>query len=141
MDLGQAINILIIASSAASSTWRAPGSGALVFALIDNYSAARHFGDFIGAAPERFNTVIGGLFLLIVLLSPGGIIGIGLLDRRLRQAAPRRRAGPPTGDRNREPGEERRDASAAERSNRRQRGASYIGADRDTVACTRFVNV
>ena len=78
MGLAATINILII--SIIGGIYRLEGAwvGAFVFALIDNYSRQDNafFGDFLHAAPDRFNTVIGGLFLLIVLLSPGGILGI-----------------------------------------------------------------
>jgi branched-chain amino acid transport system permease protein len=50
--------------------------GALTYALIDNYSRqwVPEVGNVLG--PARFNTLIGVLFLVIVLASPGGIIGI-----------------------------------------------------------------
>ena len=50
--------------------------GALTYALIDNYSRewVPEVGNVLG--PARFNTLIGVLFLIIVLASPGGIIGI-----------------------------------------------------------------
>ncbi len=74
IDLGQEIDILIIA--VVGGLFRIEGAwlGAIVFVLIENYSRTK-FG-FIGAN-QRFNTVIAGLFLLIVLLSPGGLMGIG----------------------------------------------------------------
>jgi branched-chain amino acid transport system permease protein len=79
MGLAAAINLLIIAIIGGIYRLEGAWVGAFVFALIDNYSRSDNviFGDFLHAAPDRFNTVIGGLFLLIVLLSPGGIIGIG----------------------------------------------------------------
>ena len=79
MGLAAAINILIIAIIGGIFHLEGAWVGAFVFVLIDNYSRSDNvvFGDFLHAAPDRFNTVIGGLFLLIVLLSPGGIIGIG----------------------------------------------------------------
>jgi branched-chain amino acid transport system permease protein len=97
MGLAAAINILIIAII--GGVYRLEGAwvGAFVFALIDNYSRSDNviFGDFLHAAPDRFNTVIGGLFLLIVLLSPGGIVGIGTsLWRRGRRLRSSGRAGP-----------------------------------------------
>ena len=92
MGLAASINILII--SIIGGIYRLEGAwvGAFVFALIDNYSRQDNafFGDFLNAAPDRFNTVIGGLFLLIVLLSPRGIIGIVTsLSRNLRRQAGR----------------------------------------------------
>ena len=50
--------------------------GALVYALLDNYS--REWTPDVGSVlgPERFNTIIGIVFLIIVLLSPGGLVGL-----------------------------------------------------------------
>ena len=44
--------------------------GALVFVALDNWTRGV---DIVG---QRFNTVIGAVFLAIVLLSPGGLMGI-----------------------------------------------------------------
>ena len=43
--------------------------------------------------PERFNTIIGVVFLVIVLLSPGGLVGLWERGRELIT----RRRGPPPG--------------------------------------------
>ena len=43
--------------------------------------------------PERFNTIIGVVFLVIVLLSPGGLVGLWERGRELlapEDAGPRR---------------------------------------------------
>ena len=50
--------------------------GAIFFALLDNYSReyTPDVGDLLG--PERFNTLIGIVFLVIVLVSPGGLVGL-----------------------------------------------------------------
>jgi branched-chain amino acid transport system permease protein len=61
--------------------------GALVFVLINNYIRSVPGLGHIGISEERFHTVIGVIFLVIVLLSPGGLMGIfgaaGELVRRL----------------------------------------------------------
>ena len=96
INLGQTIDILIIA--VIGGLYRLEGAwvGALVFALLDNYSREwmPEIGNVLG--PERFNTLIGVVFLVIVLLSPGGLVGtLGAGRDRLR----RRREGggaPPT---------------------------------------------
>ncbi len=76
INLAQTIDILIIA--VVGGLYRLEGAwvGALVYALIDNYSRewVPDVGQFLG--PARFNTIIGLVFLIIVLLSPGGILGL-----------------------------------------------------------------
>ena len=83
INLEQTINILIIA--VIGGLYRLEGAwiGALAYALIDNYSRewVPDVGNVLGSA--RFNTIIGLVFLIIVLLSPGGLVGIweNLRDR------------------------------------------------------------
>ena len=50
--------------------------GAFAFALLDNYSRewTPSIGNVLG--PERFNTLLGIIFLIIVLVSPGGLVGL-----------------------------------------------------------------
>jgi branched-chain amino acid transport system permease protein len=75
INLAQTIDVLIIA--VIGGLYRLEGAwvGALVYALIDNYSRdwTPTIGNFLG--PERFNTLIGIVFLIIVLISPGGLVG------------------------------------------------------------------
>jgi branched-chain amino acid transport system permease protein len=88
--VAQTINILIIA--VVGGLYRLEGAwiGALVFSTIDNYSRVwmPNVGDWLG--PDRFETIIGVIFLVIVLASPGGLVGIweSLWDRRKRRLAP-----------------------------------------------------
>jgi branched-chain amino acid transport system permease protein len=83
INLEQTISILIIA--VIGGLYRLEGAwiGALAYALIDNYSRewVPDIGNVLGSA--RFNTIIGLVFLIIVLLSPGGLVGIweGARDR------------------------------------------------------------
>ena len=76
INLAQTIDVLIVA--VIGGLYRLEGAwiGALTYALIDNYSRewVPEVGNVLG--PARFNTLIGVLFLIIVLASPGGIIGI-----------------------------------------------------------------
>ncbi len=92
INLAQTIDVLIIA--VIGGLYRLEGAwlGALAYALIENYSRewVPQVGDVLG--PARFNTIIGVVFLVIVLLSPGGLIGIGQ-DVRGRLAARRARGG------------------------------------------------
>jgi len=50
--------------------------GAFVFVLINNYIRSVPGLGHIGISEERFHTVIGVIFLVIILLSPGGLMGI-----------------------------------------------------------------
>ncbi|HZH24076.1 MAG TPA: branched-chain amino acid ABC transporter permease [Solirubrobacteraceae bacterium] len=76
INLAQTIDVLIIA--VVGGLYRLEGAwiGALVYAVIDNYSReyTPEIGNVLG--PERFNTLIGLVFLVIVLLSPGGLVGL-----------------------------------------------------------------
>ena len=80
INLEQTINILIIA--VIGGLYRLEGAwvGALVYALLDNYSRewTPEVGNVLG--PERFNTIIGIVFLVIVLAlarRPRGAVGAG----------------------------------------------------------------
>jgi branched-chain amino acid transport system permease protein len=82
------INILVIAVLGGMKHPIGPFIGALVFVLLQNFAI-----DLIDR--ERFNLVIGGVFLAIVLFSPDGLLGLWArlrhrLQRRstLGQAAP-----------------------------------------------------
>jgi branched-chain amino acid transport system permease protein len=94
INLAQTIDVLIIA--VIGGLYRLEGAwvGALTYALLDNYSRewTPTVGDVLG--PERFNTILGVVFLVIVLLSPGGLVG---LWERVRELFATRRRGPPPG--------------------------------------------
>lgn len=77
IDITQTIAVLIIAVIGGLSRLEGAWIGAFAYSLIDYYSRqhAPTWGLWINQA--RFNTIIGLVFLLIVLLSPDGLIGIG----------------------------------------------------------------
>jgi branched-chain amino acid transport system permease protein len=93
INLAQTIDVLVIA--VIGGLYRLEGAwvGAIGFAALDNWIRGV---ETIGA---RFNTVVGLIFLAIVLLSPGGLMGIweSLTDRLRRRLAyePRPAAEPP----------------------------------------------
>jgi branched-chain amino acid transport system permease protein len=76
INLGATIDVLVVAVIGGLLRLEGAWIGAFVFVLIDRYSRSI---DFIGA---RFQTVIGIIFLVIVLLSPGGLVGIWESVRR-----------------------------------------------------------
>jgi branched-chain amino acid transport system permease protein len=89
INLAQTIDILIIA--VVGGLYRLEGAwvGALTYALLDNYS--REYTPTIGnvLGPERFNTLIGVVFLIIVIVSPGGLVGLWERGRgRVRRRGP-----------------------------------------------------
>jgi branched-chain amino acid transport system permease protein len=95
INLAQTIDVLIVA--VIGGLYRLEGAwvGALTYALIDNYSRewVPEVGNVLG--PARFNTLIGVLFLIIVLASPGGIIGISeRVGSKLRRPRPHGNATP-----------------------------------------------
>lgn len=85
IDLTATIDVLVIA--VIGGLYRLEGAwvGALFFVIINNYSQR------IGFIGDRFHTLIGAIFLAIVLVSPGGLIG---LWERLVNLFSGRRRGP-----------------------------------------------
>ncbi len=87
IDLSATIDVLVIA--VVGGLYRIEGAwvGALFFVIINNYSQQISF---IG---PRFNTLIGAIFLVVILVSPGGLVG--LWERTVDFLLGRRR--PPSG--------------------------------------------
>ena len=86
IGIGQTIAVLIVAVIGGLSRLEGAWIGALAYTLIEWYSRSwtPTVGNWLG--PGQFNTIIGIVFLLIVLLSPDGLIGI---SQRLRRLAAR----------------------------------------------------
>ena len=76
INLGQTIDVLIIAVVGGLYRLEGAWAGALAYVLIDNYSREwiPEVGNVLG--PARFNTIIGLVFLVIVLASPSGLLGL-----------------------------------------------------------------
>jgi branched-chain amino acid transport system permease protein len=70
ISLGQTIDVLVIA--VVGGLYRLEGAwvGALGYAALDNWIRG------VDLVDQRFNTVVGLIFLGVVLLSPGGLMGI-----------------------------------------------------------------
>jgi branched-chain amino acid transport system permease protein len=94
--IDQTIAVLIVAVIGGLSRLEGAWLGAIAYILIDNYSRqwTPRIGNWLG--PDRFATIIGVIFLIIVLLSPDGLIGIGQRLRRLVGAALGERTAPTT---------------------------------------------
>lgn len=75
ISLAAVIDVLVVAVIGGLYRLQGAWVGALAFVLIDNYSRqwTPEIGSILG--PERFNTLIGLIFLIIVLVSPGGLVG------------------------------------------------------------------
>jgi branched-chain amino acid transport system permease protein len=69
MNTGAMINILVIAVLGGMNRPIGAFVGAIVFVLLQNFAI-----DLVSR--ERFNLVIGGVFLAIVLFSPDGLLGL-----------------------------------------------------------------
>ena len=70
ISLGQTIDVLVIAVIGGLFRLEGAWIGAFAFVALDNWIRG------VEAIGSRFNTVIGVIFLAIVLLSPGGLMGI-----------------------------------------------------------------
>jgi len=82
MGVGMMINILIIAVLGGMKHPIGAFVGAIVFVLLQNFAI-----DLVDR--ERFNLVIGGVFLAIVLFSPDGLLGLwAMLRSRLGPQRP-----------------------------------------------------
>jgi branched-chain amino acid transport system permease protein len=86
--LPQTIDVLVIAVIGGLFRLEGAWVGAFAFVALDNWIRGV---DLIGS---RFNTVVGLIFLAIVLISPGGLMGIweSLTDRLRRRFAYESRA-------------------------------------------------
>ena len=89
--------MLVIAVIGGLSRLEGAWLGALVFVLLNNYAQR------IGFIADRFHTLIGVIFLVIVLVSPDGLMGLWARLRDLGRRAPSDEAS--TGGSERGPGE------------------------------------
>jgi branched-chain amino acid transport system permease protein len=76
IGLGATVNVLIMSVIGGLGHPVGAFIGSLIFTVFDTFAATIYDRD-------RFNTLIGAVFLLIVLVSPDGAIGIGARLRRL----------------------------------------------------------
>ncbi len=96
VDLPETINLLVMAVIGGLLRIEGAWLGAFAFIVIQNYVRDFHVpvlgmgGTLFGGT---FNTVVGIIFLVIVLVSPGGLMGIW--DRTFARLGRRRETGPP----------------------------------------------
>jgi branched-chain amino acid transport system permease protein len=87
ISIGPVLIVLIIAVIGGISYFEGAWLGALFYVLLETYTRSIPLIDQIGLTPDRFNTVIGLIVLLIMVLSPEGLVGIVERLRRGRGAA------------------------------------------------------
>jgi len=86
IGVGPTIDLLIIAVLGGIARLEGAWLGSFIFVAANIYLRDLPLIDQIGITEDRFNTVVGALVLLVVVISPDGIIGI--LDRFKRPKEP-----------------------------------------------------
>lgn len=103
INLTQTINVLVIAVIGGLIYFEGAFVGALLFVLVNNFASSYNF---LGVNwTERYNTLIGLTFLVIVLFSPNGLIGLPQVIMHLPRTISGLRSG--ASSRSREMGPER----------------------------------
>jgi len=82
IGLGSTIDVLVIAVIGGLVRLEGAWLGALVFVVINNYAPS------VSLIGDRFHTLIGIIFLIIVLVSPDGLMGLWERVIRPRRADP-----------------------------------------------------
>lgn len=77
IGIGEILALLIIAVVGGINRLEGAWVGAFVYVWVNNYVRDVPGLNQIGLTEARFNTIVGIIFLIIVLLSPDGLIGIG----------------------------------------------------------------
>jgi branched-chain amino acid transport system permease protein len=76
ISIAPTLILLIVAVIGGISYFEGAWAGALVYVLLNTYTTSIPLIDRIGLTPDRFNTIIGLCVLLIMVLSPEGLVGI-----------------------------------------------------------------
>lgn len=82
IGLGSTIDVLVIAVIGGLVRLEGAWLGALVFVVINNYAPS------VSLIGDRFHTLIGIIFLIIVLVSPNGLMGLWERVIRPRRTSP-----------------------------------------------------
>lgn len=88
INIGPTLILLIIAVIGGVSYFEGAWLGAFVYMIVFTYLRELPLLGNIGITEERFNTVIGAIVLLIMVLSPEGLAGIIERLRRRRSGGP-----------------------------------------------------
>ena len=94
IDITAALNLLVIAVIGGLNRLEGAWVGAFVFVIVSDYAQSVGFLRGIGLTQARFETLIGLVFLAIVLLSPDGLLGIWEWIRAAATRATRHARGP-----------------------------------------------
>ncbi len=76
ISIGPTLDLLIVAVIGGIAHLEGAWLGAFVFVIANNYMRDLPFASSIGLTEARFNTVVGLLVLLIMILSPDGLVGV-----------------------------------------------------------------
>ena len=85
IGIGEILALLIIAVIGGMNRLEGAWVGAFIYVVVNNYVRSVPLVDRIGITEDRFNTLVGVIFLVIVLSSPDGVMGLGNSVGRLFQ--------------------------------------------------------
>ncbi len=102
IGIGEILALLIIAVIGGMSRLEGAWLGAFIYVVVNNYVRSVPLVDRIGITEDRFNTLVGVIFLVIVLASPDGLMGLGgsvsrLFKRIFRPTSGQENPGEPSG--------------------------------------------
>lgn len=83
IGIGEILALLIIAVIGGMNRLEGAWLGAFIYVVVNNYVRSVPLVDKIGITEDRFNTLVGVIFLVIVLASPNGLMGLGTSIGRL----------------------------------------------------------
>ena len=83
IGIGEILALLIIAVIGGMNRLEGAWLGAFIYVVVNNYVRSVPLVDRIGITEDRFNTLVGVIFLVIVLASPNGLMGLGDSLRKL----------------------------------------------------------
>ena len=83
IGIGEILALLIIAVIGGMNRLEGAWVGAFIYVVVNNYVRSVPLVDKIGITEDRFNTLVGVIFLVIVLSSPDGVMGLGNSVRKL----------------------------------------------------------